>query len=177
MPFTPFHFGFGYAAAAVEKRPKLFCFYVFVIAQVVIDVETLVNMIQRAHRLHTFFHTFLGSLVAALIAVGVGWLVYPFGAWILEKLPGKFSDWVRAVRFFPAQKPGWVCLGISALVGAWSHVVFDALMHSDITPFAPFTNANPMQDLIGVGELHLACLLLFLAGYGWIGLRRLRAKK
>lgn len=39
-----------------------------------------------------------------------------------------------------------------------------ALMHSDIRPFAPWTDANPPLGLAGVGVLHVACLLAGLAG-------------
>ncbi len=37
-------------------------------------------------------------------------------------------------------------------------------MHRDARPFWPMTAANPMLGVVGLGTLHLACVLLGLAG-------------
>jgi len=170
MPFTPFHFGIGYAAAAVEKQPRFFVFYVFVISQVLIDVETLVNIINKAPRLHTFFHTFIGSLVAALASVALGALLFPVGAWFVKLLPNSWAEFIWSRRLFPRTRPSWICLAVSSLVGAWSHVLFDAFDHSDVTPFWPMTNTNPFQGLVEGGDIYLVCVILFFVGY--VGIRR-----
>src|SRR6218665_2004889 len=101
MPFTPFHFGLGYGLAAAERRPTRFCFLAFVLTQVVIDTETLLNMARGAPRLHTFFHSFAGSLVAALVSFAGTFAVYSLGARGMRRLPGAAGKVFAELRFFP----------------------------------------------------------------------------
>jgi membrane-bound metal-dependent hydrolase YbcI (DUF457 family) len=44
------------------------------------------------------------------------------------------------------------------LTGAWSHVLFDGLLHRDMRPFAPWTDANPLLGAVPTGALHLGCV-------------------
>ena len=43
-------------------------------------------------------------------------------------------------------------------LGVYSHVFLDSIMHSDLRPFATFTDANSMLNAITVAELHLLCV-------------------
>lgn len=172
MPFTPFHFGWGYSVAAVERKPRLFCFFTFVITQVVIDVETLRNMLTQQLRLHTFFHTFLGSLVAAGIAVLLVIASYGPGRWILLRLPQFLRGLILDFRLFPEARPVVSALLLSALYGAWSHVLLDAIMHSDTLPFAPFSEANPFHELISMEALMWLGIGLVLLGWAVFKIRR-----
>ena len=52
----------------------------------------------------------------------------------------------------------------TALLATWSHVVLDGIMHRDARPFWPFTDRNPLLSLVGVGSLHLACVILGVVG-------------
>jgi hypothetical protein len=164
MPFTPFHFGLGYSVAAIERKPARFCFLAFVVTQVVIDVETLVNMIRGANRLHTYFHSFLGSLVAAAIAYFLTYGIIWVGEKVFGVLPSAIGGAFRSLRMFPEVWPTKACVTLSVLVGAWSHVVLDSIMHSDMWPLWPFSTWNPFLDLMDVGALHLLCMALFVAG-------------
>jgi len=164
MPFTPFHFGLGYSTAGLEKRPRYFCFFAFVVTQVVIDIETLRNMLTGAPRLHTFFHTFLGSTIAALISVGVSVVLILLLRRALSFFPAALTKALDHYRLFPKVTPGALPLGISALFGAWSHVFLDSIMHSDVEPFAPFATGNPMEGVISLGMLHLICTALIGSG-------------
>lgn len=53
---------------------------------------------------------------------------------------------------------------ISAVIGTFSHVLLDALMHGDLAPFAPFSLANPWLGLLSVTQLHWFCLIAGLIG-------------
>ncbi len=55
----------------------------------------------------------------------------------------------------PIKIAWWVAFG-SAFIGTYTHVVLDSIMHSDVEPFYPLSQANNMLRLISVGELHHA---------------------
>lgn len=159
MPFTPFHLGPGYlAAAASTRRPAWFSFYVFALSQVVIDCETLFNILTGAPRLHTFFHTFAGSLVAGGLTLLVYRAIYIPVDTLLRLGPGLKASLARARLWDPALPP-WKTAGVTALAGAWSHVLFDAVDHSDVRPFWPWSGANPLNELLLGGDLYLAFFL------------------
>ena len=159
MPITPFHFGLG--AALHSAAPRRVSFLAFCAANVLIDIESLYNLIEHRYPVHAFLHTFIGStlMVAATVVLflALRWFATKF--W----LPNLFA-W-RAL-LVPQ-----VFLG--AVLGAYSHVVLDCVMHADIQPFAPFSSANPMLGVVSLGVLHIA--LLVLAGFGLaaVGFRKL----
>lgn len=144
MPITPFHFGPGAAIHAVS--PKHVSFIAFCTANILIDVEPLYYMITHQERLHRFFHTYVGASLVALgtvaLFVACRWFARRF--W----LPNPFQ-W-QALGLLP------VTLGAAA--GTYSHIVLDSVMHSDITPFAPFSDANPLFRAISLPALHWFCL-------------------
>ena len=51
-----------------------------------------------------------------------------------------------------------------ALIGAWSHLLLDSLMHEDIKPFSPFTDANPLLGVISMSNLNALCVVSGLLG-------------
>ena len=157
MPITPFHFGPG-ALVAVASRSSV-SFLAFAATDVIIDVESLYNMVTAQPRIHTFFHTYIGSTIAAALIV----LAFLPCRWLALKLPA-----------WPLLR--WRHLSIAAvvlgsLVGAWSHVLFDSVMHIDITPLAPYSNANPLYQLVSLQALHLGCVIAGVLGVVWYLLR------
>jgi len=80
--------------------------------------------------------------------------------------PRWFTRW-----FGGSAQISWSMAFVSALLGTYSHVVLDSIMHRDMTPFAPLTSSNPMLDLIGIGFLHLMCFGLGVIGVLVIALR------
>ena len=48
---------------------------------------------------------------------------------------------------------------MGAAFGVYSHVFLDSIMHSDVKPFAPFSEANPLLQSISVAELHIGCVI------------------
>ncbi|MDB5350584.1 MAG: hypothetical protein JWN86_1831 [Planctomycetota bacterium] len=157
MPFTPFHFGVGLAMKSVLLRRFHLGF--FIALQVVIDLESLYNLVQHRYPVHRFLHTFVG---ATLLAVASSALVLPMVIW-----------WRGTQENAAVSSPGRIFASLlaTALFATWSHVVLDGIMHKDAQPFWPISAANPMLRLIGVGPLHLACVALGLLGGYVLALR------
>jgi membrane-bound metal-dependent hydrolase YbcI (DUF457 family) len=153
MPFTPFHFGVGVAAKAA--LPARFSLVLFVGLQVVTDLESLYNLVYRRYPVHRFLHTFVGATLLAFVTSALIWGVLQWRS--LDTVRGAQPSWPLVASL----------LGTS-LFATWSHVVLDAIMHRDVRPFWPLSDANPLLSLVGVGVLHLACLVL--GFFGVIGL-------
>ncbi len=158
MPVTPFHF--GPAAAIKAVTPKYFSFVAFGLTQVIIDTEPLFYMSQGLWPIHRFFHTYLGATIVALFVAFVG---KPLCERILRlwnwRLNASQKLWLGVVPriSFTAAVSG-------ALFGGYSHILLDSVMHSDIRPFAPFSNHNSLLYIISIENLHILC-----AGFGMLG--------
>lgn len=71
---------------------------------------------------------------------------------------------------------------VAALTGAFfgtlSHLVLDSLMHHDIQPLAPFSNANPLMDLVSHDGVYKLCVVLGVVGVAtWFAIKRWRGKR
>ena len=155
----PFHFGPGAAIHALA--PKQVSFLAFCVANVIIDVEPLYFMLTHQYPVHRFIHTYVGvSLVpiATLAAfVGARW----------------FASVLWLPNLFQWKELGLLPVGLGAVAGSYSHVLLDSLMHRDITPLAPFTNANPLLQAVSLSTLHWSCLGAGLVALCVLGVRRL----
>ena len=76
-------------------------------------------------------------------------------------------------RKLDAQLARWLSVepGISplaawsgALLGAWSHVALDSLMHPDMEPLWPFAAGNALLTVMSLDALHLLCIGSGVAG-------------
>jgi membrane-bound metal-dependent hydrolase YbcI (DUF457 family) len=157
MPFTPFHFGPGALLHAVA--PKHVSFLAFCSANVIIDFESLYNLVYQRHPVHAFFHTYVGATLVigavVLLFLGLRWFAHRY--W----LPN-FLRW----RELSAKQ-----VSIGAALGAYSHVVLDSVMHQDIQPLLPFAPSNWLLGAIPLNALHLACLAFGALG-GFVVLTR-----
>jgi membrane-bound metal-dependent hydrolase YbcI (DUF457 family) len=155
VPFTPFHFGPGALVKAVA--PKYFSFTVFVFSQVLIDLEPLYFILTDGWPLHRFFHTYLGACLIALASFVIG---RPVCGLVL----GMLRRPVKMVSISP------IAAASGAVIGAFSHVALDSVMHSDMRPFAPFADENALLHIISIGELHVYCAVAGLLGAVGLGL-------
>jgi membrane-bound metal-dependent hydrolase YbcI (DUF457 family) len=163
VPITPFHFGPGAALHAVA--PRHVSFLAFCAANVLIDVESLYNLVNQRHPVHAFFHTYVG---ASLVIIAVGSL-FVAARWFA----GRF--WLPNLLRWRNLSLRQVIVG--AALGAYSHVVLDSVMHSDIQPLAPFSSANALLGALPLSILHIACVVLGLLGVLGVILRRLMAEE
>jgi membrane-bound metal-dependent hydrolase YbcI (DUF457 family) len=153
MPITPFHFGPGAALHALA--PRHVSFLAFCAANVVIDVESLYNLVLRREPVHAFLHTYVGATLV--------WLGLTLLFWLALKLPGVAARTHLGLRQ----------VAFGALLGAYSHVLLDSVMHHDIQPLAPFAAGNALQGIVSLQALHLACLASALFALLWMGGRSL----
>ena len=158
MPFTPFHFGPGMFLKAAA--PAHFSFIIFCYAQVAIDLESGYYLYRGEWPVHRFCHTFIGATLVGVFCAVTGralWqmVVHIWRAQLLTSL-GR--------RFYNLAGTSWRGAFISALLGTYSHVILDGIMHRDLEPFQPFSIINPFLGLVSIGILHIVCIVSGILG-------------
>lgn len=148
MPFTPFHMGPGLLMKALFQGS--FSLMIFGWTQIVMDIQPLIVLLSGEGHLHGFTHTFIGSTIIAIISAFTGKYLSEF-----------FINLLDSRKTFNI---GWIVASISAFLGSYSHVLLDAIMHSDVEPFYPFTKINPFLEYIDLIQLHKFCLYTGLIG-------------
>lgn len=158
MPFTPFHIG-----AAMVVKPGAgarFSVIAFGLAQIVIDIEPGIGMICGSDILHGPSHTIIGAI---LIAIGTAAISPLLGNWLVRRWNKEVQhhkfDWL--VESETISKSAAI---FGAFFGTFSHILLDSMMHSDIHPFAPFSNANPLQGLMSHDAIYQLCVVMGVAG-------------
>jgi hypothetical protein len=121
-----------------------FSLMVFGWVQVLMDVQPLVVLLTGQGELHGLTHTYLG---AALIGLGGAVAGKPLFEWSLSA--------VAPVHRRPIRIAWWVAL-FSGLLGSYSHVALDSVLHADVMPFAPVSSANALLGLLSPSTLHSA---------------------
>lgn len=165
MPFTPFHMGPGLALKAIGGRH--FSLITFSLAQVVMDIEPLINLMRGAEVVHGSTHSYAAAvLIAALVALASPRISRPI-----------LRAWNREIAF---HRLGWLAAPesletIPAITGAFagtlSHVLLDSLMHADMAPLAPWAASNTLLGLISNETLHQLCVLAGALGLvGWLAM-------
>jgi hypothetical protein len=122
----------------------------FGLTQVLIDLEPLYYLSRHEPPLHRFWHTYVGATVLLALVLAVG---KPVCAWALRLKLGRWR------LFSETASISWLATVSGAGLGAYSHVLLDSVMHADIRPFAPLTDANPFFHAISLVELHVWCVV------------------
>jgi membrane-bound metal-dependent hydrolase YbcI (DUF457 family) len=159
VPFTPYHFGpSGFLALVFRKWIDL---PVFVLANVVVDIEVLViGILDLGWPVHRYAHTlFLGA------AAGIAWAI---AAYPLRNI---FAGLMQSIRL-PYKTSLWKMI-VSGILGVWLHVLIDSAYHFDLRLFWPnkkislhrtivrhigHRHAEPLKD-----QIEIACIILLLA--------------
>ena len=158
MPFTPYHLVAGTSVKSVF--PKYFSWSTFALTNILIDCEALYYLFTTGSPSHKFFHTILGVSIIAIICATLGKPVCEFGLKIWNKnLKMENINWLKTNT-----KISKISSWSGALIGAYSQLIFDSIMHRDMTPFSPLTNQNDFLRIISVENLHYICLGLFIIG-------------
>jgi len=158
MPFTPFHFGPG--AAFKAAIPRYFSFTVFCFAQVVTDCETAYYMFRGEYPLHRWLHTYVGATAVAVFCILAGRPICQFFLQLWK------SHSVQSTSTKP--RISFAATSIAAFVGTYTHVLLDNIMHSDVKPLRPFSEANALYGTIAWIPLHLLCIGLGVVGFAWM---------
>lgn len=164
MPFTPLHMGPGMLIKGVLG--KHFSLVTFGVTQIAMDIEPLWRMIRGDMILHGPSHTYAGATGVALLVMLVA---KPLCTRIVLRWHKElsFHKLHRLVSLQPLTFPSLLC---GAVLGSFSHVLLDSLMHVDIRPLAPWSQSNVLQSLVTNSVLHQACLITALLGGAlWIG--------
>jgi hypothetical protein len=151
MPATPFHFGPGLLVKAAA--PRQFSMAAYTLSQIVIDIESGYYMLHHASPVHRQAHTFA---LGGLIGLACGLIVSKVGTWLARP-----RDVVPEALAAEYRLPVAV---VSGIFGGMFHSVLDGIMHADIRPFRPFTQANPLYGLVSVQILYLFCIVTGLVG-------------
>ena len=142
---------------------------VFVLSQVLIDLEPLYFMITNDPPLHRFFHTYLGAGAIGLICIIIG---KPAGQlWL--KLWNKIIAPGHHSRLYSNDQITFKATVIAALTGVFSHVFLDSIMHSDVHPLSPWSESNIMLGTIDLLALHFGLIVLGTLGVFWLALMAL----
>lgn len=144
MPFTPLHMGPGIAVKALLQVS--FSLMVFGWAQIVMDLQPLFVLITGDGNLHGFSHTYIGATLLAIFSALSGRYLSEIGLHLM----GLNRD--RKVMI------GWPVAFLSAIIGTFSHVLLDSIMHADVEPFFPITSDNALLGFISVAALHKICI-------------------
>jgi membrane-bound metal-dependent hydrolase YbcI (DUF457 family) len=158
VPITPFHFGPGALVHAVA--PRRVSFIAFVAANCITDVESIYNILRNTPPLHRFLHTFAGATLVAVLTTAL---------FLLMRL---WSRKVTLPNWFQWQQLGLSAVLLGAAIGSYSHILLDGIMHSDMRPFAPWSDANPFLRAIPLSTLHWICIISGVAGVAiWLKTR------
>ena len=169
MPFTPFHMG-----AAMLLKPgagSRFSVIAFGFAQIAMDIEPGIGMLRGSDVLHGPSHTILGAvLIAVAVAVSSPWLVSRIVRRWNQEVRHHKLDWLAE-----SEHVSRAAVVTGAFFGTLSHLVLDSLMHHDIRPLAPFSNANPLIGIVSHDGVYQLCVAMGVIGtVAWVGLKYLR---
>ena len=148
MPVTPFHGGVGLLArGCLGGRSS---FLSFCATQVVIDLESGYYLLRDEWPFHRFLHTAPGALVACSL---VALLMAFVGSRLGRAAPAQRTLAILA-RADLAQAASWPAALLTIVTGVLGHLVPDAVMHPDVQPFWPLSEANPLHGLVSLEALH-----------------------
>lgn len=149
--------------AALIAKPALnrhISVIAFGIAQVAMDIEPGIGMLTGADVLHGPTHTILGALVIAYLVM----IIAPVVCNLL------LSKWNKEVTFhklrwlIQSESTSKTAVTVGAFFGTLSHVLLDSLIHHDIHPLQPFSQANPLNSLISHDGVYQLCAIAGVVG-------------
>ena len=157
MPFTPYHFGPSGVVGLIFR--KWIDVPVFVLANVIIDIEVLLIMVLRlGHPYHRYCHTLL---IGAAVGAIWGMAAYP--------LRDLFKKMMHTLRL--SYEPSFWKMAISGMLGACMHVLMDGVYHGNARVFWPNTTISLWKiarGLMSREQGRILCLALFVAAVVYI---------
>jgi hypothetical protein len=155
MPFTPFHIAAGASVKAIV--PKHFSWSVFTLTNILIDCEPLYYHFTEGMLSHKFFHSIIGASIVTVVCATLGKPLCEYGLKLWNNsLAQEDKRWLGS-----GIKISHLSAWTGAVIGAYSHLILDSIMHLDIKPLAPFTDENQLLEIMEIFELYILCLLLF----------------
>ena len=151
MPFTPYHFGpSGFIGLTFRKWLDI---PVFVLANVIVDIEVLVvRLLGAGWPIHRYTHTLLIGAAA-----GIAWAM---AAYLLRNVFKKIMQILR----IPYKPSLWKML-VSGVLGVWLHVVIDSIYHRDVCLFWPNRRLTPLYKLVTKSQVKTICIFFLIAAF------------
>lgn len=159
MPITPFHI---IAASPIKAIiPRHFSWSIFTLTNIIIDLEPITYFIFTGVPSHKFFHSIFGATLIGLIC-----------ALFFRKLCGNYiMKWNKNLhpidrKWLEVKNPKINIFEalLGGLIGAWSHLILDSMMHEDINPLWPFISSNSLLGLLSPDLILYLCLGLLATG-------------
>ncbi len=161
MPITPFHFGSGLLLKAY--LPTQVSWVVFVIANLLIDVEPILWFVITGVPAHRELHSYLGAACVAAVSVWPGRVAGEFWLrWWNRQLSPSQARWLGTSAHIALS-----AAVAGALLGSSTHILQDSVMHADLQPFWPWSDSNDLLNRMPLDVLHGLCIVAAL----WGGLR------
>ncbi|MHA1637578.1 MAG: hypothetical protein ACTSUB_06130 [Candidatus Thorarchaeota archaeon] len=149
MPFTPYHLGPTLLIGVI--------FFPFVdiiailIGSIILDIEPfLLLTIGSGQPLHGISHTYLVATIVALLTTGIIWA-----------LRGPLYEILSIFRI--NQEPSIRKIGMSSILGTYSHVLMDSFLYTEMNPLFPI-HGNPFLGLVSAVFIYQLCLYCSIAG-------------
>ncbi len=130
---------------------RFFDLTAFLLGSIILDIEPFYAFVSgKLDQPHHQFTSFLGGILGAVLVLI-----------ILSIFKGQIKKWLDKIHL--AQDSSNLSIFSGALAGCWIHVIFDSLMHYDVSPFWP-SHFNPFLNLISIPQNYFLCLILGIAG-------------
>lgn len=104
----------------------------------------------------TAFHLGPGIAAKAVLGRRVSLMVFAFSQVAMDVEP--VAHVLRGDAVVGPTRIPWRAAIVGAVLGTYSHIFLDSIMHADMQPLAPFVETNTMLGAISTGSLHLVCL-------------------
>ena len=148
MPFTPYHFGpSGFIGLVFRKWIDI---PVFVLANVIVDVEVLAIMLfNLGWPRHRYCHTLL---IGAAVGILWGLAAYP--------LRNIFKKLMQIFRI--PYETGLRKMVISGILGVWLHILIDGAYHFDVKILWPNKTISlwkVIHNYLGKEQIETICLV------------------
>ncbi len=155
MPFTPLHLGPALAIGLPLR--KYLHTPTFIVGNVVLDIEPfMVIVLGLNYPLHGYLHTFLSALIVGLL---VGFVMFKLEKPMqpLYKVTLLETDGTLGIKSFL----------LAGVFGTILHVLFDAVLYSEMAPFFPWT-INPLIGMgLSVFQVYSFCIWLGILGIAY----------
>jgi len=155
MPFTPLHLGPALAIGLPLR--KYLHTPTFIVGNVVLDIEPfMVIVLGLNYPLHGYLHTFLSALIVGLL---VGFVMFKLEKPMqpLYKVTLLETDGTLGIKSFL----------LAGVFGTILHVLFDAVLYSEMTPFFPWI-INPLIGMgLSVFQVYSFCIWLGILGIAY----------
>ncbi|GAA0242434.1 hypothetical protein GCM10009000_067610 [Halobacterium noricense] len=149
MPLTPYHLGVGVFLGVALLR--WLDFPTLCIATMIVDIRAIAIYFGLfTGNLHGPLHTVLGGTLLAGLLAAIMFKTKPL--------------WNRLSALFGlAQKRSLYRIVTASLIGIYSHLILDAIMHADMQPLYPLTG-NPLLGVLHLSDVYIICVAGFFFG-------------